>query len=132
MADYMVEGVCKFCGQMQTLKCSDNLTGEAADNWITERCKCPDAQSMRAFRALDGQVENVLGEDAVALGFEETDERTVDLALGIARAAYHELCGKVTMVLPCGDKLTIVPHIISDGSIFVTVRRTQKKKEIGR
>lgn len=132
MADYMVEGACKFCGQVQVLKCSDNLTGEAADNWITERCKCPDAQSMRAFRALDGQVEDVLGEDAVALGFEETDERTVDLVLTLVRAAYHELCGKVTMVLPCGDKLTITPTVVHDGSVFVTVRRTQKKKEIGR
>ncbi len=132
MADYMVEGACKFCGQVQVLKCSDNLTGEAADNWITERCKCAEAQSMRAFHALDGQVEDVLGEDAVALGFEETDERTVDLVLTLVRAAYHELCGKVTMVLPCGDKLTITPTVVTDGSVFVTVRRTQKKKEIGR
>ncbi len=37
MADYMVEGACKFCRQTQVLKCSDNLTGEAADTWITER-----------------------------------------------------------------------------------------------
>lgn len=131
MADYMVDGACKFCGQMQTLKCSDNLTGEAADNWITERCKCADAQSMRAFNALDGQVDDVLGEDAVALGFEETDERTVDLVLTLVRAAYHELCGKVTMVLPCGDRLMIAPHMMPDGSIFVTIRR-QQKKELGR
>lgn len=130
MADYMVEGACKFCGQV--LKCSDNLTGEAADDWITERCKCPEAQQMRSFRALDGRVEDVLGEDAVALGFEETDERTVDLVTEICRAAYSELCGKVTMVLPCGDKLTITPTVVTDGSVFVTVRRTQKKKEIGR
>lgn len=87
---------------------------------------------MRAFNALDGQVEDVLGEDAVALGFEETDDRTVDLVLTLVRAAYHELCGKVMMVLPCGDKLTITPTVLYDGSVFVTVRRTQKKKEIGR
>ena len=49
---------------------------------------------MRAFNALDGQVEDVLGENAVALGFEETDERTVDLVLTLVRATYHELCGK--------------------------------------
>ena len=132
MSDYMVEGACKFCGQVQVLKCSDNLTGEAADEWITERCKCAGAQNMRAFKALDGRVEDVLGEDAVTLGFEETDERTVDLVLTLVRAAYHELCGKTTMVLPCGDKLTITPTVVHDGSVFVTVRRTQKKKEIGR
>lgn len=132
MSDYMVEGACKFCGQVQVLKCSDNLTGEAADNWITERCKCPEAQSMRAFHALDGQIEDVLGEDAVALGFEETDERTIDLALALVREAYHGLCGKVTMILPCGDKLTITPTVVPDGSVFVAVRRTQKKKEIRR
>ncbi len=86
---------------------------------------------MRAFNALDGQVEDVLGENAVALGFEETDERTVDLVLTLVRATYHELCGKVTMVLPCGDKLTITPTVVTDGSVFVTVRRTQKK-ELGR
>ena len=132
MSDYMVEGACKFCGQVQVLKCSDNLTGAAADEWITERCKCAGAQSMRAFNALDGRVDDVLGEDAVALGFEETDERTVDLVLTLVRAAYHELCGKVMMVLPCGDKLTITPTVLHDGSVSVTVRRTQKKKEIGR
>lgn len=131
MADYMVEGACKFCGQMQTLKCSDNLTGEAADNWITERCKCPDAQSMRAFRALDGQVDDVLGEDAVALGFAPVDERTIDLVTEICRAAYSELCGKVTMALPCGDRLAIAPHMMPDGSVFVTIKR-QQKKELGR
>ena len=132
MADYMVEGACKFCGQVQVLKCSDNLTGAAADEWITERCKCPEAQNMRAFNALDGMVEDVLGDDAVAMGFEGTDERTVDLVLTLVRAAYHELCGKTTMVLPCGDKLTITPTVVHDGSVFVNVRRTQKKKEIGR
>ena len=132
MCDYMVEGACKFCGQVQVLKCSDNLTGAAADEWITERCKCPEAQNMRAFNALDGMVEDVLGDDAVAMGFEGTDERTVDLVLTLVRAAYHELCGKTTMVLPCGDKLTITPTVVHDGSVFVNVRRTQKKKEIGR
>lgn len=131
MADYMVEGACKFCGQVQVLKCSDNLTGEAADEWITERCKCPEAQNMRAFNALDGQVEDVLGEDAVALGFDETDERTIDLVTEICRAAYSELCGKVTMALPCGDKLAIAPHMMPDGSMFVTIKR-QQKKELGR
>ena len=131
MCDYMVEGTCKFCGQMQTLKCSDNLTGEAADNWITERCKCAGAQNMRSFRALDGQVEDVLGKDAVALGFEETDERTIALVTEILRAAYIELCGKVTMVLPCGDKLMIAPHMMPDGGVFVTIKR-QQKKELGR
>ena len=129
--DYMVEGACKFCGQMQTLKCSDNLTGGAADEWITERCKCRGAAQMRTYNAINGRVDDVLGDDAVALGFEETDERTVDLVLEIVRAAYHELCGKVTMVLPCGDKLMIAPHMMPDGSIFVTIRR-QQKKELGR
>lgn len=131
MCDYMVEGACKFCGQVQVLKCSDNLTGEAADNWITERCKCVGAQNMRSFRALDGQVEDVLGDDAVALGFEETDERTIDLVTEICRAAYSELCGKVTLALPCGDKLAIAPHMMPDGSVFVTIKR-QQKKELGR
>lgn len=131
MSDYMVEGACKFCGQVQVLKCSDNLTGAAADDWITERCKCAGAQNMRSFRALDGQVEDVLGKDAVALGFEETDERTIDLVTEICRAAYIELCGKVTLVLPCGDKLAIAPHMMPDGSVFVTIKR-QQKKELGR
>lgn len=131
MADYMVEGACKFCGQVQVLKCSDNLTGEAADNWITERCKCPEAQSMRALHAIAGNVYEVLGDGAVELGFAPVDERTIDLVIDICRAAYSELCGKVTMVLPCGDKLTITPTVVTDGSVFVTVRRTQKK-ELGR
>lgn len=131
MSDYMVEGACKFCGQMQTLKCSDNLTGEAADNWITERCKCPEAQSMRAFNAMDGQVEDVLGDDAVALGFEPVDNRTFNLVLEITQAAYSELIGKVTLALPCGDKLMIAPHMMPDGSVFVTIKR-QQKKELGR
>ena len=131
MCEYMVEGACKFCGQVQVLKCSDNLTGAAADEWITERCKCAGAQNMRSFRALDGQVEDVLGKDAVALGFEETDERTIDLVTEICRAAYIELCGKVTLVLPCGDKLAIAPHMMPDGSVFVTIKR-QQKKELGR
>ena len=52
MADYMVEGVCRFCGQVQVLKCSDNLTGTAADEWITERCKCAGAQQMRDLHAI--------------------------------------------------------------------------------
>ena len=131
MCDYMVEGACKFCGQVQVLKCSENLTGEAADEWITERCKCAGAQNMRSFRALDGQVEDVLGKDAVALGFEETGERTINLVTEICRAAYIELCGKVTMALPCGDKLVIAPHMMPDGSVFVTIKR-QQKKELGR
>lgn len=131
MSDYMVEGACKFCGQLQVLKCSDNLTGAAADEWITERCKCAGAQNMRSFRALDGQVEDVLGKDAVALGFEETDERTIDLVTEICRAAYIELCGKVTLALPCGDKLAIAPHMMPDGSVSVTIKR-QQKKELGR
>ena len=131
MADYMVEGACKFCGQVQVLKCSDNLTGASADEWITERCKCAGAQDMRRFRALDGQVEDVLGKDAVALGFEETDERTIDLVTDICRAAYSGLCGKVMLALPCGDKLAIAPHMMPDGSVFVTIKR-QQKKELGR
>ena len=132
MADYMVEGACKFCGQVQVLKCSDNLTGAEADEWITERCKCEGAQSMRDLRAIAGSVEEVLGKDAVALGFDEVDERTIDLVHEICQAAYIGLCGKVMMVLPCGDKLTITPTVLNDGSVSVTVRRTQKKKEIGR
>lgn len=128
MADYMVEGACKFCGQMQVLKCSDNLTGAAADEWITERCKCPEAQNMRAFDALDGRVKEVLGEDAVALGFEPVDERTIDLVTEICRVAHNELCGKVTMTLPCGDKLAIAPHMMHGGSVFVKIKRQQKKE----
>lgn len=131
MSDYMVEGACKFCGQTQMLKCSDNLTGAAADEWITERCKCPEAQSMRAFNALDGQVEDVLGEDAVALGFAPVDERTIDLVHEICQAAYSGLCGKVTMALPCGDKLAIAPHLTPNDSVLVTIKR-QQKKELGR
>lgn len=131
MADYMVEGVCKFCGQMQVLKCSDNLTGEAANDWITERCKCAGAQQMRALHAISGNVYEVLGDGAVELGFAPVDERTIDLVTEICWAAYSKLFGKVTMVLPCGDKLTITPTVVTDGSVFVTVRRTQKK-ELGR
>lgn len=131
MADYMVEGACKFCGQTQVLKCSDNLTGEAADSWITERCKCAGAQQMRALHAIAGSVDEVLGDGAVELGFAPVDERTIDLVTEICRAAYSELCGKVTMALPCGDKLAIAPHMMPDGSVFVTIKR-QQKKELGR
>jgi hypothetical protein len=131
MSDYMVEGACKFCGQTQVLKCSDNLTGTAADEWITERCKCPEAQSMRAFNAIAGSVDEVLGDGAVELGFAPVDERTVDLVTEICRAAYSELCGKVMMVLPCGDKLAIAPHMTPNDSVFVTIKR-QQKKELGR
>lgn len=131
MADYMVEGACKFCGQMQTLKCSDNLTGEAADNWITERCKCRGDAQMRIYNAINGHVDDVLGDEAVAQGFAPVHECTRDLVREICRGAYSDLCGKVTMVLPCGDRLMIAPHIMPDGSVFVELRRTQKK-ELGR
>ena len=131
MADYMIDGACKFCGQMQTLKCSDNLTGEAADTWITERCKCAGAQQMRALHAIAGSVDEVLGDCAVELGFAPVDERTIDLVTEICRAAYSELCGKVTLALLCGDKLAIAPHMMPDGSVFVTIKR-QQKKELGR
>ena len=131
MSDYMVEGACKFCGQTQVLKCSDNLTGEDADNWITERCKCRGAAQMRTCNAINGRVDDVLGDDAVALGFEPVNEYTRDLVREICRGAYSDLCGKVTLVLPCGDKLMIAPHMMPDGSIFVTIRR-QQKKELGR
>ena len=131
MADYMVEGACKFCGQVQVLKCSDNLTGAAADEWITERCKCAGAQQMRNLNAIAGSVDEVLGDSAVELGFEPVDERTIDLVTDICRAAYSELCGKVTLALPCGDKLAIAPHMMPDGSVFVTIKR-QQKKELGR
>ena len=85
MADYMVEGACKFCGQVQVLKCSDNLTGAAADEWITERCKCAGAQQMRDLNAIAGSVDEVLGDSAVELGFEPVDEHTIDLVTEICR-----------------------------------------------
>lgn len=131
MADYMVEGACKFCGQTQVLKCSDELTGEAADNWITERCKCRGAAQMRIYNAINGHVDDVLGDEAVAQGFAPVHECTRDLVREICRVAYSDLCGKVTMVLPCGDRLAIAPHMMPDGSVFVELRRTQKK-ELGR
>ena len=131
MCDYMVEGTCKFCGQVQVLKCSDNLTGAAADEWITERCKCPEAQNMRALHAIAGSVDEVLGNSAVDQGFEPVDERTIDLVTEICRAAYSGLCGKVTLAMPCGDKLAIAPHMMPDGIVFVTIKR-QQKKELGR
>ena len=113
------------------LKCSDNLTGEDADNWITERCKCRGAAQMRIYNAINGHVDDVLGDEAVAQGFEPVNEYTRDLVREICRGAYSDLCGKVTLVLPCGDKLMIAPHMMPDGSIFVTIRR-QQKKELGR
>lgn len=128
MADYIVEGACKFCGQMQTLKCSDNLTGAAADEWITERCKCAGAQQMRALHAIVGSVDEVLGNGAVELGFELVDERTIDLVTEICREAYNGLCGKVMMALPCWDKLTIAPQMMPDGSVSVMIKRQQKKE----
>lgn len=131
MADYMVEGACKFCGQMQVLKCSDNLTGAAADEWITKRCKCAGAQQMRELQAIAESVDEVLGDGAVELGFEPVDERTIDLVNEICQAAYSGLCGKVMMALPCGDKLAIAPHLTPDGSMLVTIKR-QQKKELGR
>lgn len=131
MCDYMVEGACKFCGQVQVLKCSDNLTGAAADEWITERCKCAGAQQMRELQAIAGSVDEVLGDGAVELGFEPVDERTIDLVSEICQAAYSGLCGKVTMALPCGDKLAIAPHLTPNDSVIVKIKR-QQKKELGR
>ena len=86
---------------------------------------------MRKVNAIDGQVDDVLGDEAVAQGFEPVNEYTRDLVREICRGAYSDLCGKVTLVLPCRDKLMIAPHIMPDGSVFVELRRTQKK-ELGR
>ena len=131
MCDYMVEGAFKFCGQVQVLKCSDNLTGAAADEWITKHCKCTGAQQMRELQAIAESVDDVLGDGAVELGFEPVDERTIDLVNEICQAAYSGLCGKVTMALPCRDKLAIEPHLTPNGSVFVAIKRLQKK-ELGR
>ena len=86
---------------------------------------------MRNLNAIDVSVDEVLGDSAVELGFEPVDERTIDLVTEICRAAYSELCCKVTLALPCGDKLAIAPHMMPDGSVFVTIKR-QQKKELGR
>ena len=128
MADYMIEGACNFCGQVQVLKCSDDLTGEAANDWITAHCKCAGAQRLRNFREFDGRVDDVLGEDAESLGFEPVDERTRNLALDITRAAYDGLCSKATLELPCRDKLIIARGIMRDGGVFVTIRRRTTKE----
>lgn len=89
------------------------------------------AQQMRELQAIAESVDEVLGDGAVELGFEPVDERTIDLVNEICRAAYSELCGKVTMALPCGDKLAIAPHLTPNDSVLVTIKR-QQKKELGR
>lgn len=123
MADYMVEGACLFCGQVQAVKCSEPLEGREADEWITKHCLCSKAMCAK-------KVEEVLGEGAVEMGFDPVEELTINLIKQIADAALKGVCGKTTVALPCGDTLTVAPRMYTDGNVGVSLKRRQKR-EIG-
>lgn len=47
MSDYMVEGACKFCGQVQMMKATEPMQGEEADQYILMHCRCEMARRYR-------------------------------------------------------------------------------------
>lgn len=47
MADYIVQGTCRFCGQVQMIKAPHEMDGEEANQYIMMHCRCADARRYR-------------------------------------------------------------------------------------
>lgn len=47
MADSMVQGTCRFCGQVQMMKAPEPMQGEEADQYILMHCRCEMARRYR-------------------------------------------------------------------------------------
>lgn len=121
MSDYMVEGVCRYCGQVQVVKASEPLEGNAADEWITRHCKCDEAAKARIAEAMEERIEALLNACRVA-GFEPESAETVEIVAQIAHSVLDEVIDKVTLTLPSGDKLTIKAT-----KYDVSIKRQQKR-----
>ena len=47
MADYIVQGACRFCGQVQMIKAPHEMDGEEANQYIMMHCRCAEARRYR-------------------------------------------------------------------------------------
>lgn len=121
MSDYMVEGMCRYCGQVQVVKASEPLEGNAADEWITRHCKCEDAAKARIAEVMEERIEALLN-DCRAAGFAPESAKTVEIVARIAYSVLNEAIDKVTLTLPSGDKLTI-----KAAKDDVSIKRQQKR-----
>lgn len=121
MSDYMVEGVCRYCGQVQVVKASEPLEGNAADEWITRHCKCEDAAKARTAEAMEERIEALLN-DCQSMGFKPENAETVEIVTQIAHSVLAEVIGNVALTLPSGDKLTI-----KAAKDDVSIKRQQKR-----
>lgn len=128
MADYMIEGACRFCGQMQRIKASEPLEGAEADNYVTQYCKCEDAVRMRARDALTGNIDSVLGIECANYGFEVIAADIIECIRNLAPTIMDGDLKRLDVTFGCGDKLTVKYN----KRLEVTAVRTKAKVTLER
>lgn len=128
MADYMIEGACRFCGQVQTIKASEPLEGAAADQYVTRYCRCEDAQRLRARDELTGNIDSVLGIVSAEYGFEVIDADIIERIRNLALTVIDDGLKQLDVVFACGDKLTVKYNKRGE----VTATRTKAKMTLER
>lgn len=65
------EGVCRFCGQIQTVEAADQ---HQADNIATYQCTCPDGSRARRIYKLEENIDAICGQGAEEYGLEPVDK----------------------------------------------------------
>lgn len=125
MADHMIFGVCKFCGQSQTLKSSEMLEGDDANEYITKHCKCEKALKARYIDQIGRDVEFVAGDECREYGYCPQSHAVTELLLSIATCVFDCEIDKASITLDCGDTVSIKPK---GGA--VQIMRTKCKERI--
>lgn len=126
MADHMIFGVCKFCGQSQTLKSSEMLEGDDANEYITKHCKCEKALKALYIDQIMRDVEFVAGDECGEYGYIPQNQAVTELLVRLATCAIDEHIHKATIELACGDTISI--KLRPGWTVHIT--RTKRKERI--
>lgn len=126
MADSLIFGTCQFCGQTQTIKASETLEGDAANEYITRHCKCDGASKFRRSEQIRPDIEYILGPDSEEYGYVPQSLNVVDLLENIAHGVFNESIERAIITLECGDTVSI--KMGTDGAI--RIMRIKHKERI--
>lgn len=95
-------GECYYCGKIQMIETSGNLTPEQANRLVTARCDCEEARRYRAAEDIDDAVKSIMANDEG-----EINQQVADALIQLANAIMTELVTDATITLTDGDKVKI-------------------------
>ncbi|MBO7670759.1 MAG: hypothetical protein J6S60_09245 [Oscillospiraceae bacterium] len=117
-------GTCPYCGQQQSISCSEFLTPDQVDVLAGEACTCAEAQRQRFEKRLEASVNNALGEGCQAAGMDYAlDAEAIDFARAAGRLVWQGGIDRASFVERHGDTVRVEQK---DGQVVIV--RIHKKQ----